>query len=792
MPTLAHAQLWSGILDPSRGIDWTQAGVVGGIPSATWTQCGSTLPSTSTVAQVQAAINACGTNQFVQLGSGNFSFSTFLNMKSNMVLRGLGANQTTLTFGSNAIGGGCFLGGSTICFTNDGGTYNNSFDSAPGQSNAANWTAGFSQGTTSITVGSVGSVGIRNGQYIYLDQANDTAPNSNLFICDIITTCAIEGASPGRTIGGVSHSQLQAVKVTAGCATLCTGAGPFTLTITPGLYGINWSSSKAPGAWFPTIPISNAGVENLTINNQTATGDNGSTINFMNAFNCWVTGVASLHGGRAHVWITNGAHITVQNNYFYQTQDAASQSYGIEVELASDTMVVNNIFQQVTAPNIGGSEFGNVYAYNYSINHFQTGSVNCMYPNGIAHDAAAEYNLWEGNFSENVEGDDVHGTSGLNTLFRNIFTGYELGKICSTIAIVWDPYNRDENVVGNILGTPGITTLYYITDPFNAGGVYDSGLVHGGIGPDSVVGTTMLRWGNYDNVTGFVRWCGNSSDTGWSNVNGCNSTSEVPTSGVGSPSYANAVPSKGDTGIGQSAMPASFIYASQPSWWPSGKPWPPAGPDISSGSIGQCTSGTYSGLMATASGQCAGGTFSAHINAGHANSNPAMDCFLTTMAGPPDGSGNALSFNAATCYSAPANAPTVSLNPTSLSFGAVNVGKVSAAQTVTLTNTGTATLNITSIAPSDATNYAISANTCGATLTIGNNCIVSVTFNPTTPGVHNANLIFMTNASTSPNNAPLSGTGVSVTPVCLETLTELDASTGLRATIPQQKYACHP
>jgi len=649
----AYGQAWSGILDPSRGIDWTQAGVVGGIPSGTWTQCGATIAASASAATIQAAINACGTNQYVQLGTGTFTLSTFLVMKSNMVLRGMGANQTTLTFGSGAFGGGCFLGGATICFTLDGSTYNNSSDSAPGASNAANWTAGFSQGTTSITVGSVGSVGIKNGQYIYLDQANDTAPNSNLFICDIITTCAIEGGAPGRTIGGVNHSQLQIVKVTAGCPSLCTGTGPFTLTITPGLYGVNWSSGKSPGAWFPTTALSNSGVENLTIDNETGMLDNGSTINFMNAFNCWVSGVTSIKGGRAHVWITDGAHITVQNSYFYQTQDAQSQSYGIEEDVATDNLVVNNIMQQVTAPLISGAQFGDTFAFNYMINHFQIGSANCMYPNMINHDTA-EYNLWEGNFAENVEGDVVHGTSGLNTVFRNLLTGYELGKTCSTIAVAFDAYNRDENVVGNILGTPGITTLYYITDPFNAGGVYDSGLVHGGIGPDSVVGTTMLRWGNYDNVTGATRWCGNSSDTGWSTT--CGSTSEVPTSGVGSPSYANAVPSKGDTGIGQSAMPASFIYASQPSWWPSGKPWPPIGPDVTNGNIGQCNGGTYAALMATAAGQCTGGALSAHVNAGHANSIPAMDCYFS-MGGPPDGSGSVLNFNAASCYSAASGSP---------------------------------------------------------------------------------------------------------------------------------------
>jgi len=696
----------------------------------------------------------------VQLGAGNFSFSTFLNMKSNMVLRGLGANQTTITFGSNAIGGGCFLGGAAICFTNDGSTFNNSSNSAPGASNAANWTAGFSQGTTSITVASVGSTGIINGQFIYLDQANDTTIGTGLFLCDLTTpACSIEGGSPGRTISGVEHTQLQVVKVTAGCATLCTGAGPFTLTITPGLYGTNWSGSKSPGTWFPTTPISNAGVENLTINNQTATGDNGSSINFMNAFNCWVSGVASLHGGRAHVWVTDGAHITVQNNYFYQTQNSQSQSYGVEIGLASDTLVVNNIFQQVTAPNIGDAEFGNVYAYNYSINHFQTLSANCMFPNEITHDAAAEYNLWEGNFSENVEADVVHGTSGLNTVFRNIFTGFELGKSCTTIGVFVDPYNRYENVVGNVIGTPGQTTAYDdFSNPTQAANeaamVYILNQPHGSISGDPVVAQTLLRWANYDNVTGATRFCGNSSDTGWATT--CASTSEVPTGVAG---YPNAVPTKGDTVAGQSAMPASFIYASTPSWWPGGKPFPPIGPDVTNGSIGQCSGGTFATLMALQASQCTGGTLSAHVNAGHANSIPAMDCYFNTMGGPPDGSGNALSFNASTCYTAAS--PTVTLLPSTVAFGNVLLGiTTSPTSVVTLTNTSAVSLTINSISITGDTTDFSQSNNCGATLGAGLNCTVTVTFTPHTLLAGAATLSVSDNATGSPQTVVLSGQGI--------------------------------
>ncbi len=314
----------------------------------------------------------------------------------------------------------------------------------------------------------------------------------------------------------------------------------------------------------------------------------------------------------------------------------------------------------MTAPYMGGAEFGNTVAYNYMIDQYQTVSANCMYPIDYSHDAGGEYNLLEGNFGEVFEADVVHGTQGLNTLFRNFSTGYELGKTCATIALTFDPFSRFENVVGNVLGTPGITGTYSIGDNTGNGGVYAVGLAHQ-IAADPIVGTTLLRWANYDNVTGTVRFCGNSSDTGWSTTCG-GSTSEVPT---GLSSYANAVPTKGDTRIGQQAMPASFLYSSQPSWWPSGKPWPPTGPDVTNGNIGQCTTGTYQFLMATSSSQCAGGSFSAHVNGGHAYSIPAMDCYFS-LGGPPDGSGSALSFNASACYNGSGGAGGPPTPPTGL------------------------------------------------------------------------------------------------------------------------------
>jgi len=175
---------------------------------------------------------------------------------------------------------------------------------------------------------------------------------------------------------------------------------------------------------------------------------------------------------------------------------------------------------------------------------------------------------------------------------------------------------------------------------------------------DSLVSSTLLRWGNYDVVTAAVRWCGNSSDTGFSTT--CGSTSEVPT---GAPTYPNPVPTLGDTGVGQGALPPSFYLSSKPPWFGS-IPFPAVGPDVSGGNLGVCsgtinTPGQYAGVPATSGSQCTG-TSLITAWAGHANAIPALNCFLNVMGGVPDGTGPALPFDASTCYAAgpPAAVPT--------------------------------------------------------------------------------------------------------------------------------------
>ena len=101
--------------------------------------------------------------------------------------------------------------------------------------------------------------------------------------------------------------------------------------------------------------------------------------------------------------------------------------------------------------------------------------------------------------------------------------------------------------------------------------------------------------------------------------------------------------------------------------------------------------------------------------------------------------------------------PKVSFSASSLTFGDEQKGTASEPLLITLANTGTAPLTITSIAAS--ANFA-ETNTCGSSLAAGANCAINVTLVPSTTGSVKGTVMFTDNAADSPQTVSLSGTAV--------------------------------
>ena len=122
----------------------------------------------------------------------------------------------------------------------------------------------------------------------------------------------------------------------------------------------------------------------------------------------------------------------------------------------------------------------------------------------------------------------------------------------------------------------------------------------------------------------------------------------------------------------------------------------------------------------------------------------------------------------------------VAVSPSSLTFGSLAPGTTSAAQQVTLTDSGNTILNISSIMASG--DFA-ETNNCGTSIAAGANCTINVTFTPTAGGTRIGTLSVTDNAAGSPQLVPLSGIGlgpapsVSVSPASLNFPGQLLGST---------------
>lgn len=726
-PLQLSGQNWSTFLDQSRAIDWTQAGfsipnytvncstqLTGGNALATGSGAASTNAS-----HIQTAINSCdATHNVVNIPSGTWYIAALdYQSKSKVVLRGAGANSTFLISTSEASCAGLNHG---ICMGDPNGGYNRSDWTQPGGSQACQWagTNGsigtYTKGATTLNLTSCGSAPPLNAMII-LDQKDDTSPTSGVYICSTTTSgCTFEDNQYGRNIGGIDYSQTHVVYTTG---VTSVGGGAYTVTISQGITANNIISAKNPGAWWSGF-AQLQGLENVSID---GSADPDGTVQMYNCYQCWVKGVRILNSGVNAVSLYQSLQDVVRDSYFYGAQGDGSQSYGVEGEVTTGTLIENNIFQQVTAQIMHGEWDANVIGYNYAVNSVfsnnpGTGSISGttltvtsissasilvgqhVYGAGVApgtaitafgsgsggtgtytvnvsqtvgseslaiggnyaqtsytgHSPGNQMTLWEGNNFLGIWTDPVHGSTSTSTMFRNMLQGFQSAKPRIPGIIAARTWHRGFNVIGNVLGQPGYTDTYesYATSTssgVNAAkantAVYELGWTDYGFDTtsncdtaagtsvvcDPVVRSTLMRWGNWDVPNNATQW---------------NATEASP----GAAAYLSANFSSGYFGSLAHTLPASLYYSSTPSWWPSGKAWPPIGPDVTGGNLGTC-SGTYAGAQATSSSQCAGGTLTSQW-AGHANSNVAQDC-AKAMGIPPDGSGSVKAFDPSTCYAAP-------------------------------------------------------------------------------------------------------------------------------------------
>src|SRR5215469_13455340 len=92
-PTPIHPQAWSGVLDPTRAIDWSEAGIPGGIPNRT-PNCATLNAATygngssDDTSAIHSALSSCHARQGVLLSARTLLVKASMLVRAHEPLRG--------------------------------------------------------------------------------------------------------------------------------------------------------------------------------------------------------------------------------------------------------------------------------------------------------------------------------------------------------------------------------------------------------------------------------------------------------------------------------------------------------------------------------------------------------------------------------------------------------------------------------------------------------------------------------------------------------------------------------
>jgi hypothetical protein len=467
---------------------------------------------------IQAAIGRCPEGQVVQLGAGTFTVSSTITLQKGVVLRGAGSEgsptgttivksggQTVLAIGTDR---------DSICY---GGT-------------GTALTQDAAKESTTLSVGAA-AAGFSAGDLALVDQVDDAVVQQG----DCLYFKRVTGRSVSQRV------EIKSVDAAGG-----------TLTLDSPLH---WDF-RAGSPWLAQVtrvtrPVTRwAGIEHLRIQGGTNPGYNGQMaggIDVSNAARCWVKDVQTDGTiGGMHVSMTGTYRCVVRDGYFHHSANYGfgADCYGIVLRCgAAENLVENNIVRYMNKPilfNVSGG--GNVVAYNYADNSWAT-PPEWQETNIDCHCSFPHMELMEGNQAPHMGATTTHGNAGYLTYFRNYSSsqfappavfGSTATQTGNVTALQFPGGDVGMNVIGNVLGTAGVSNVYDASGS-SAFAIYRLG------GAADVSATSLYRHGNYDTVNGATLW---------------SSTSTART------------------------LPPSLYLRGKPGWWPVSTPWPWAGPDL--------------------------------------------------------------------------------------------------------------------------------------------------------------------------------------------------------------------
>lgn len=466
------------IIPPERRINWSP-GIPGGIPdykvSVNVKDFGARgNGSTDDSKAFKDAISAAPNHTAIFVPAGTYRLNSEVRITKPVVLRGEGANKTTLV-------GYMTSGNADIIEL-----------SASSEGNNINITSGYTKGSTSIMLASTS--GLKSGDYIVVFQDNNSLVDNR-------------GRSWLGVDGDENHCMSQIVKITAIKGNLVTISRPLYYT---------FESGNDPEAKKLDM-LEGAGIENLCVS-MNGTGSKRYNIFMTQCANCWVKNVESKYADCGHVKLDESYACEVRGGYFHHGHSYGSdRAYGIFLfGPNSDHLVEDNIMRVCRHSMIfegGGS--GCVFGYNYSDASQGNVGDRFLFSDIATHGAHPYMNLFEGNFACHVDFDYTHGSDSYNSLFRNHISGISTPPNDNIIygmrCIEMCKRNWYANIVGNVIGVNGQKYNAYEDNgsrSTNSKYIYNFGYSGDGdqSSDDVRSKSTALRHGNYDFFGNDVKW----------------------------------------------------------------------------------------------------------------------------------------------------------------------------------------------------------------------------------------------------------------------------------------------
>ena len=523
-------------LPQDRVITWMgNVGVKGGIPARTTeincTQSPYNVP-TDGVTAAQTAINSClngiSAEQAAYLPAGTYTITASINVPSYKTLRGAGPGVTIIRANSSF---GNYLSNGLI--TMSGGFTTRT------ATTVVNITS-MTKGSPTVVLSDASAFSL--GDYMFIDVLNGSWAN-------VTENCGVYGGGQTRCFNTMHK---------------ITNKVGNTLTIDPPVIHPSYQSDTPQAVRVSHTMRTRAGVENITIKNDSGvtSASNNNNVFMQGTSECWVKNVKIERCGRYCI-------LTFFDNYKPEIRDSwitgcinpvpSDYCYGTAYYHAWFGLIENNIYQSTSEGPIIGNSSGNVIAYNYGkdVQREDPSAAGWFMGGDWSHMLHSSYNLWEGEYGEGIMLDNIHGSSGHQTIFRSRYLAKKENNICMgpatcnfAYAIALGRYQYYQNIIGSVLGTDGYNTKYdeatFASGDFN---IYSTGYDGASGSQDATVVSTLLRHANFDYVTDSVKLC----------------------NGAGEPGCQG--------GTSDTTLPASLYLTAKPSWWGS-QPWPPIGPDV--------------------------------------------------------------------------------------------------------------------------------------------------------------------------------------------------------------------